>query len=256
MRFIYLSLFVFFTNQIFGQNSFGLAYELSFLSANSASYDYNAVVLNDNETIDSYNVRNQLGALSHGFSVRSYGRQFHSSKKTAFGYSLDIGYSFFRGSSDFLYLQSSTLNRDSIINDFDRFKLNSVYHSVRFNHYLDFHWNPSADTKITNSIGVGISAIVKGSHRSLGFDASMVNNNHPILKFVYQPQLTEKYDKLSVTYFASIDLFAMSLFRSEQAYPKADHRVPYSNIRFNSLGVRIVPRMKERKLLLPEGIID
>ncbi len=240
---------------LLAQQSVGLGYEFSFLSTSEQTYNYNVGVYNKNETIDFYNVRNKMGAVAHGLSIRSYGSQFFKKQKIAVGYSLDLGYSFFQGESEFAYLRSSTSNRDSIVNLYDDLKFRSNYHTIRFNHYLDVHWNPSESTKITNSIGVGIAAIVKGSTKQLGYEASIINNNHPILKLVYQPQITERYEKLSITYFASIDLFAFSLFQTTTTHSILEQRIPFQKLRFNTIGLRFVPNPKLKPKIAPEDIL-
>ena len=105
-----------------------------------------------------------------------------------------MGYQYFTSKGKFLYLESSTHDADSIVNFFDGFTFESNHHMVRFDHYLDMHWNASPTVKITNSIGVGLTALVRGASPNLEIDGTMINTNHPILKFKYQPQITEKYN--------------------------------------------------------------
>lgn len=251
-QFIVASFFLLCGVTVHAQFTTGMGVDIAFLNTNEA-YNYNLLVYNENETTDLYRVDNTLGSTAKGLMVRSFGGQFENPKKFAFGYSLEIGYQHFASRSRLIYRESSTTNADSIVNALDgsAYKLN--YHVIRFNHFLDFHWNPSEKIKITNSIGVGLGAIVNVSSNSLGFDGSVVNTNHPVFRLHYQPQITEKYEGFALTYFGSIDIFGKQLFTKAQPYEAPDARIPFSAIRFNAIGIRLVPyfeRKKEEILLL------
>jgi len=224
----------------------GGGYELGFIQTEEV-YNFNVLVYNDNETFDFYSVQSELGAVSHGIMGRSFGGQFLNPKKFTLGYSLELGYQYFTSKGKFLYLESSTHDADSIVNFFDGFTFESNHHMVRFDHYLDMHWNASPTVKITNSIGVGLTALVRGASPNLEIDGTMINTNHPILKFKYQPQITEKYNKFSMTFFASIDLFAIELFNKPGPNESPDYRIPLTKLRFNTIGIRFIPDPKKSK---------
>ncbi len=246
MRGVFLFLFFSIVLQVNGQFSIGIGTDVAFLRTEEV-YNYNLLVYNENETAQMYRVRNELNPVSNGIVLRSFGGQFLNKKKLTIGYSLEIGYHYFSSKSNLAYLGSSTLDKDSIVYDFDNFSFRTNYHALRFNHFLDVHWNPTDDVKITNSLGVGLGAIVRGNAPYVDFDGTMINTNHPIMKFSYQPQVTEKYKRFSMTYFATIDLFSMSLFTKEKPYDTPDYRIAYSKLRFNAMGLRFIPHLKEKE---------
>ena len=239
----------------FGQFSNGIGYDLSFLNTEQ-EYDYNVYVLNENETIDLYAVNSRLGAISHGIMLRSFGGQFTNPKKVSLGYSLEIGYNFFSSKSKLLYRESSTNFRDSIVNAFDGLAFRTDYHAIRFDHFFDVHWNVSETVKITNSIGVGLKAIVSGKAQGIDFGGTrkgtIISTNHPLLRLQYQPQITERYKRFSLTYFAAVELFALPLFTKPSVHEVPDQRIPFSAIRFNSIGIRFIPHPKEKELPVHE----
>lgn len=246
IRFVFFILLLQMGSFSYGQFVVGAGYELGFIQTEN-EYNFNVLVYNDNETFDFYSVQSELGAVSHGVMGRSFGGQFLNPKKVTFGYSLELGYQYFTSNSKFLYRESSTSYADSIVNFFDGFTYKSNYHMVRFDHYLDVHWNPSSTIKITNSLGVGLTALVRGASPALDFDGTMVNTNHPIIKFKYQPQITEQYKGFSLTFFASVDLFAFELFTKQTQYETPDYRIPLPKLRFNTIGIRFVPDPKKPK---------
>ncbi len=244
--FVLISLILCGVTTSYGQFTTGAGYELSFLKTKEV-YVYGLQVFNKNETSDLYRVQNEIGVASHGFCIRSFGNQFTNPKKVTLGYSLGLGYRTFSSRSKLNYRASSTTYQDSIVNDYDGFEFKIRYHMIRFDHFFDIHWNPNSTIKITNSIGVGLSAIVKASSPDLGFDGTVINTNHPILRLLYQPQVTEKYERFSMTYFASVELVAFSLFNKPGIYDMPDLRIPLSKLRFNTIGIRISPHVKEKK---------
>lgn len=246
IKFAFLVLSLHFASTSFAQFVPGIGYEMGFIQTEE-EYNFNVLVYNENETYDFYSVQSQLGAVSHGVMGRSFGGQFLNPKKVTFGYSLELGYQYFTSKGKFLYRESSTRDTDSIVNFFDEFTFNSNYHMVRFDHYFDVHWNASPTVKITNSLGVGLSALVRGASPDLEIDGTMINTNHPIVKFKYQPQITEKYKGFSMTFFASIDLFAIELFNKQGPYQTPDYRIPLTKLRFNTIGIRFVPDPKKPK---------
>lgn len=238
---------VFFSLLSYGQFTAGIGYDFLFLNPRVEDFTYDLIVVNENETRDLYTVRNDFGALSHGIGLRSFGGQFLNPKKFVPGYSLEIGYRYFSSSSDVLYRESSTTDPDSIVNLMGGLKFRTNYHLINFYHFFDFHVNLSEKIKLTNSFGLGIEAIVKASSPSAGYRAEIVSTNHPILKLNYRPQLIEKYERLSIVYFASIDLFAFSLFKNSDPYENTDFRIPFDQLRFNGIGVRFLPHFKEKE---------
>lgn len=247
-RLVFLVFFfgIMLSNAGYAQFSIGVGPDVAFMPTSNA-YNYNVLVYNENETSDLYGVRSHFNPVSAGFSARSFGYQFIKPKKLTFGYSLEIGYRYFSSHSDFFYRGSSTADPDSIVNLFEGYAFETHYHTLRFNHFFDVHWNPTETIKITNSIGVGLGAIVLGKSPGLSFDGTIVNTNHPIVRFLYQPQITEKYEKFSMTYFAAIQLFAFPLFTRSSVYETPDFRIPYEKIRFNALGLRFVPHFKVKE---------
>lgn len=233
MRLLSTFLFIVFFNSLTAQNTVGVGYELSFLNTAQLKYNYNLAVFNENETVDYYHVINQVGILAHGFTIRSYGKQFHAQKKMTVGYSLELGYRFFQSKSK----SSLTYMRNPI-----------NYNVVYFNHYLDWHWNLSESIKFTNSFGVGIAAITKGISKSLGHKAAVINNDHPIIKFVYQPQITERYEHFSVTYFCGIDVVSFSFLKNKYMHDYG--KIPFKKLRFNTIGLRFVfqPKTKSKPI--------
>lgn len=233
-------------NSSYTQFSIGIGPDVAFMPSGNV-YNYNVLVYNENETNDLYGVRSHFKPVSAGFSARSFGYQFVNPNKLTFGYSLEIGYRYFSSHSDFFYRGSSTTDPDSIVNLFSDYTFETHYHTLHFNHFFDIHWNPSETIKITNSIGVGLGAIVSGKSPGLSFDGTIVNTNHPIVRLLYQPQITEKYERFSITYFASIQLFAFPLFTRSGIYEIPDLRIPYEKVRFSALGVRFVPHFKVKE---------
>ncbi|WP_070137574.1 hypothetical protein [Crocinitomix algicola] len=231
-------------NISFCQFTYGFGLENSFLKVNGEYHPW-VSVYNENETVDLYRLRNQIGVSSQGFSLRNFGGQFLNTKDFSFGYSLELGYHFFKSQSQFVYIGSSTSDRDSIVNLYDDFKFHTRYHNVYVRNFLDAHWNLSETIKWSNSIGVGLHALVKYHAVNYGYDGSVFNTNHPIIKLIYQTQITEQYEDFSISYFANIDLYSFAIFTKNYNYSIPDFRIGYNKIHFNSIGLRFIPHFNK-----------
>lgn len=231
---------------LFAQFSTSIGVEGSLLNTKE-DYVYGVSVFNENETMDFYVVNSDLGVTTQGLVLRSFGGQFMKNSGVTCGYSLGIGYRHFSSASEFTYVGSSTDDKDSIVNEYDNFQHKTQYHIIRFTNFFDVHWNYSETLKITNSIGIGFNAIVQAKSANLEFDGSIVNANHPILKLIYQPQITKAYKRFSMTYFASIGLFAVPLFTKPNPFDIPDERIPFEKLRINTIGIGFIPYFKKEE---------
>jgi len=215
-------------------------------------YNYNVAWYNDiNETYDYYAAHSSLGPLAGGINLRSYGRQFLDSSRFSVGYSLGIGINQFRSETYFVYAGSSTADPDSIINAHGDFRFKTDFSTVYFYNYLDVHWNLSDKVKWTNSLGVGLKAMLRAKARDFPYhEAVMIDNDRPvILTFAYETMITERYRKVDVGYFISFTPFGLPLFDEDADNPNGfDDRHKLSKIRFNSIGIRVIPHPKKKKL--------
>lgn len=230
----------------YAQFSFGASYELSAIQTQSEFLNY-LQVYNENETWDLYRLNQNLGTLAQGIGVRSFGQRFSNNNRWQIGYSMELGYRFFRSSGNLIYQGSSTNNSDSILNYFNNLNYKVRYHVVRFTHYFDAHFNVSEKVKISNSIGVGLNAMVKINTRGVSFDGAMVSPNYPALTLNYQPQITEKYERFYLSVYLNLNLFRYALFtKPTSAYQQPDTRTWLSEVRMHSLGIRIIPIPKDK----------
>ena len=198
----------------------------------------------ENQTVDHYIIHNTIGPLVGEVCMRGFGRNFLSSKPFLPGYSLEFGFQQFRGDGKFVYLESSTSDPDSIINEYDNFHYKTDYTTVFIRHYLDFNWNLSKDLKWTNSIGAGFRAMIRASARDIP-NASIFDIDRPVVvTFNFDTQFTEKYKYFDVGYFMSFDLLALSMFKDELAY---DPRIKLKSTKFYGFGLRVIPHPKKKK---------
>ena len=79
----------------YAQFSFGASYELSAIQTQSEFLNY-LQVYNENETWDLYRLNQNLGTLAQGIGVRSFGQRFSNNTRWQIGYSMELGYRFFR----------------------------------------------------------------------------------------------------------------------------------------------------------------
>jgi hypothetical protein len=201
---------------------------------------YNA----ENQTFDYYVIHNEVGPLVGEVCMRGFGRNFLSTKPFLPGYSLEFGFQQFRGDGKFVYLESSTPDPDSIINEYDNFHYKTDYTTVFIRHYLDFNWNLNSDLKWTNSIGVGFRALIRASARDIP-NASIFDIDRPVVITVnFETQLTEKYKYFDVGYFISFDMLALNMFKDEPAF---DPRIKLKNTKFYGFGLRVIPHPKKKK---------
>ena len=209
--------------------------------------DYTAIgsVYNvSNETYDYYYIHNTLGPLVGDVNLRGFGRNFLSDARFRPGYSLEIGLKQFRSEGIFVYNSSSTNDPDSILNRYDNFHFRTDYSMAYFKHYFDFNWNLNDKIKWTNSLGLGIMAMIRAKARDIN-DASIIDNDRPVvLNFAYQCQFTEKYELFDVGYYIAIDLFALSMFKEDEVF---DPRIKLKDIRFGGFGFRLIPHPKKKK---------
>lgn len=239
-------LLAFSCNKANAQFSFGGGYELSAIYSQSEFLNY-LQVYNENETWDLYRLNQNLGTLAQALSLRSYGRRFEKDDKWQLGYSMELGYRFFRSTGNLLYQGSSTSNTDSIVNLFGGLEYKVRYHVINFTHYFDIHYNASEKIKLSNAIGVGLNAIVRTNTPGAGFDGAMVSPNYPALVLNYQPQITEKYDRFYLSCFLNLNLFRYALFtKPTSLYEQPDTRTWLSEVRMHGLGIRVVPRIKAK----------
>lgn len=239
-------IFVLGSGELSAQFSNGLSVETSYLKPIDQQY-YWLAIYNENETYDYYRIQNDLGVGAIGLGLRSFGAQFLSDDDIQLGYSLGLGYTYFRSNGHFVYRGSSTNYRDSIINAFDDYHYPTNYHLIRLVNFFDIHWNISASIKLTNSFGFGIHALIKANSVGLDFDGAMINSNYPTFKWTYEPQLTESYERFSISYFASIDLFSSALFVGSNPPEPYETRYQLNQVVFNTFGIRIIPKKKVNK---------
>lgn len=224
---------------------FGAGYDLAAIHTND-TYESYLRVYNENETWDLYKMNQELGVLSQGVSIRNYGQKFESDQTWAAGYSIEMGYRYFRSKGQMMYQGSSTDHSDSIVNVLGGYRYKTRYHIVRFTHYFDVHYNPSEKVKISQAIGVGLNALVKVKTPGVDFDGAIISPNYPTLTFNYQPQITEKYERFYVSCFVHLNLFRIPLFtKPSSPFQQPDSRTWLSEIRMQSIGVRIIPRIRQ-----------
>ena len=253
MRSLFL-LFLFVSLNGFSQVVPSLGAKFYHIKAGNNYYTYNVAWYNNiNETYDYYTAHSSLSPLGAGAELRGFGRQFMDSSKVNIGYSLGIGINQFRSSTYFVYFGSSTADPDSIINDHGDFEFNTYFSNLYFYNYLDIHWNLSDKVKWSNSIGVGLLAMVRAKARDFPeHDAVMIDNDRPvILSFAYETMITERYKRFDVGYFISFTPFGIPLFDEDaDNYLGADNRHKLSDVKFNSIGIRFLPHPKKKKILV------
>lgn len=236
---------------VFAQFSPGISYELSFPTANT-DFSYTVMAFNENETFTFYEISTNLNPTASGVSIRNFGRRFDSKQKWILGYSLEIGYRKFSTNNRMAFSSSSTQNNDSIVRNYNGFQFKTDYNALYTSHYLDVHFNPTDKIKITNSFGLSLAAIISSDSRKTNVPGKGVESNYPILKVIYQPQITEDYERVSISYYANFDCFSWDLFRSStKGFLSETNGIPLSKIRFNGVGVRIVPHFKPEKRIDP-----
>ncbi len=229
----------------------GISYDMYFPTTKS-DFSYTVAAFNANETFSFYEVSTRLNPVVAGFSIRNSGSRFESKQKWILGYSLEIAYRQFSTKNRMAFSSSSTQNNDSIIRNYHGFVFNTSYKSLLTSHFLDVHFNPTAKIKITNSFGLSLSAILKTESRNTNVPGKGVESNYPVLKLIYQPQITEQYEGISVSYFATIDCFSWELFRTKvNGLLSEQNGILMSTIRFNGIGVRIMPQLNVKKPLDP-----
>jgi len=235
----------------YAQFSPGISCELSFPIANN-DFSYAVAALNANESITYYEISTNLNPTASGFSIRNFGRRFDSKQKWILGYSLEIGYRKFSTNNRMAFSSSSTQNNDSIVRNYNGFQFKTDYNALFTSHYLDVHFNPTDKIKITNSFGLSLAAIVRSDSRKTNVPGKGVESNYPILKVIYQPQITEDYERVSISYYANFDCFSWDLFQSgAKGFTSELNGIPLSKIRFNGIGVRIVPHFRPEKPIDP-----
>ena len=245
---------IFVINIGFSQFKIGYGYELSFLNA-PKNEPFSLYAPNENETIDRYQTQPKLNPLAHGLVFRHTGGHFMHPNKWHLGYSMEVGFQRFTSEGKLVYLESSTTNPDSIVNAFDGLKFKTSYNAVNLIQFFDVHWNPNKSFKITNSVGVGLSAIVLTNTRKQTFSGSVVDVDFPLLKLQYQLQLTEKKEHFSTTYFMAVDLLKLRLFQLTQTSTHGSE-LPFNRLRFATIGIRISPNYKIKKEVEIDQIIE
>jgi hypothetical protein len=220
-----------------------------------AKTDYagNVAVLNENTTVDLYRINAQLNPFGQTMKLQNSGRAFSKVEKWAVGYSLGLSYSIFTGESELQYRTSSTEDIDSIVNDYDGFTFRSNYQIVQFSHNLDVHWNISEKWKFTNSLSLGLSALVKTKTDIGSFDGAIVSANHPVLGINYLPQFTRKHERFWLSYYLNIQLFRFGLFRQSSVEDLVFQKIPFENIGYQTLGIRITPVTKVKQFSYEES---
>jgi len=252
MRALLTSLVIFLSTLAQGQFTPSIAYKAFAIKKDSYYYKSEVIVRNSNSTYDYYIVHNRLNLLSHGLSLRSFGKKYVDKKKFTIGYSLAIGLQHFTSSSNLLYNYSSTTYRDSIINIYNGYKFRTNYSLLFFNHFLDFNYRFNDKLCFMNSVGVGISALMRAKSKNVA-NSSIIDIDYPVvLNFSYEPQIIEKYKKFDVAYFFSINLFSLSLYnwKDDDEYYN-DNRFKLSDLRFNGIGIRFLPHMKHKLIEIP-----
>lgn len=235
---------IFTMNTGFSQFKIGYGYELSFLNA-PKNEPFSLYAPNENETIDRYQTQPKLNPLAHGLVFRHTGGQFMHPNKWHLGYSMEVGLHRFSSEGKLVYMESSTNNPDSIVNAYDGVRFKTFYNTVNLTQFFDVHWNPSQGIKITNSLGVGLSAIVLHKTPNQPFSGSIVDSNFPLLRLNYQIQLTEKHERISTTYFMSVDLLRLRLFQLNTFYTHGSE-LRFDQVRFGTIGIRFSPHYKAK----------
>lgn len=195
-----------------GQFTPSFAYKASVIKTESYYHKSEIIVRNPNDTYDYYIVHNYVNPIAHTLSLRSFGKKHLMDKEFNFGYSLAIGLHHFTSSGKLLYNFSSTTYRDSIVNAYNGFSFKTNYSMVFSNHYFDFNWNITDDIRLTQSIGIGFTALMRAKSKAVA-NSSIIDNDFPVmLTFSYEPQILEKYEKFDVAYFVSFNLLNISLY--------------------------------------------
>lgn len=245
-------LFFLFPVLSFGQVVPSVGLKMYYLNSGDNYYNFDVSWYNNsNETYDYYAAHTNLGPMAGGIELRSFGRQFLDSSKVTLGYSLGIGINQFRSETYFVYSGSSTADPDSIVNGQSDFRFKTDFSTVYFCNYLDIHWNLSHKVKWTNSIGVGLMAMLRAKARDFPYhEAVMIDNDRPvILSFAYETMITERYRKMDIGYFVSFTPFGIPLFDEDADNPNGfDDRDKLSKVRFNSIGIRIIPHPKKKEI--------
>ncbi len=245
---------IFAINSGFSQFKIGIGYELSFLNA-PRNEPFSLYALNDNETVDRYQTQPKLNPLAQGVVFRHTGGQFMHPNKWHLGYSMEVGFQRFTSEGKLVYMESSTTNPDSIVNAFDGLMFKTSYNAVNLIQFFDVHWNPNKAFKITNSLGIGLAAIVLTNTRKQNFSGSVVDVDFPLLKLQYQLQLTEKRELFSTTYFMAVDLLKLRLFQLTQTSTHGSE-LPFNRLKFATIGIRISPNYKIKKEVEIDQIIE
>lgn len=244
-RIFYLGLFVLIrANVTYAQFNPGLDFNI--LVQNQLKLnEYSVTNYNENETFTDYKVSSLLNPLSFGAAIRNFGTQFQSEKKWCIGYSLGIGYHQFSTTSRLTFLKSSTANRDSIVANLHDAAFKTIHRTIFMSHFFDVHWNPSDRVKITNSFGFNITAMVQTKSLNTTISQRALTGNLPVFKLLYQPQITENYTRCAISYFAQFTVFAMDLLKNSPSnkYVKLD-ATPFSSLRFNLIGLRVMPHLR------------
>ncbi|WP_027420153.1 hypothetical protein [Crocinitomix catalasitica] len=215
------------------------------------SYARNLAVINENETIDYYKMDGDIAPVFIGLNIKSYGKGFGDESKFKIGYSLGLGYGVFTGESTLVYLRSSTDYADSIVNNYSDFTYRTNYHNIDFNHNFDVHWNVKEDLKFTNTLGFGLSTIVKVGGSEIDFDGGIVNVNHPTLNFLYQPQISKKYERYWLSYYLKAQFYSINLFSSQVFNSDGFGKIDLNDLLYFGAGFRFVfiPKKIEPYLL-------
>ncbi|MCG8575456.1 MAG: hypothetical protein MI810_11275 [Flavobacteriales bacterium] len=259
MRHLILLIVTSFTLWSYGQFVPSVGTKLYHIKAGDNYQKYRVAWYNEMDTYDFYTAHNHLNPMGVGINVRSFGGRFLDSSKFKLGYSLELGFQQFRSKTNFIYEGSSSAHPDSALNAKEGFTFYSDYTTVYFTHYLDFNWNLTTKLKWTNSIGVGLAAMFRSTARDFPFrEASFIDNDRPvILTTNFESQITEKYKRFDVGYFVSLGLFSFPLFNDDDPeVDQIDNRTKLSEVRFNAIGIRIIPhpRLKKKVELGPEDL--
>lgn len=250
MRFLLTFVIIFLTQTfVTAQVVPSIGYKISFVNAQSQTYNYVISTQNENRTIDTYLVRSSLNPVAQGINIRSFGGQFLSNRKISFGYSLGLNYNVFSSKSNLIFIGSSTSNLDSLVNAYNDFDFKTIYHTIGIVNYFDLNWNMTNRLKLTNSVGFGVEAVVSASSARTNFNSSIINTNHPVFRLNYQLQITEKYKRVQLGYFLNVNLAGFNMFVNKNLIIP-DPRMSFANIRLNGIGIRIIPIPKLKEPLI------
>lgn len=251
IRYCFSVSFFVLTKVLFGQFSPGVEFDVGFLAKDKLE-SYTISDYNKNETITVYKVDNELNGTWSGVSIRNFGSQFTSKNKYSIGYSLGIGYRQFKTSSRLSFVSSSSSYRDSIISRLHHARFQTKYQIISMNHYLDFHWNASETIKISNSLAFNLSTIVRFTSPNTTIRTASIKGELPLFKLFYEFQITEKYKRCSISYYSVFDIYSFELLKKSASNNqfKSVH-TPFYSLRFNAIGLRIMPHLKRAKPILP-----